>query len=96
MQHDLRRRKRGTRGIGFPGFVADHMKRLEGEKVEISSLQQIRKLEKEHQDQSLCFEAFSYDHQYGSDSPTGPEENPIPYDPHREIPPEFLIDSEIE
>lgn len=72
------------------------MRRLEGDQTEITSLKQIRDLERKHSDQELCFEAFSYDDNYGSDSPTGPEKNPLPYDPNKPIPKEFLIQEEIE
>lgn len=97
LDHDLRRTPSGSRGIGFPAFTADHLKRLEGEQTEITSLSQIRALEKKHSDQELCFEAFSFDDNYGAESPDGrPEKNPLPYDPNKPIPKEFLIDSEIE
>ena len=96
MDQDLRRGRTGTRGIHFPSFKADHMRRLEGEKTEISSLKQIRDLERKHSDQKLCFEKFSYDsEEYGSESPTGPEQPAIPYDPNRPVPKEFQIHEEI-
>ncbi len=98
MSHDLRRTPTNTRGIRFPAFHALHMRRLEGEVPEITSLAQVRALEKKHEKEELCFEAFSYTNdQYGADSSDGrPEKEPLRHDPNREIPQEFLIDSEIE
>ena len=97
MSHDLRRSPTRTRGIRFPAFHALHMRRLEGEVPEITSLAQVRELEKKHEKEELCFEAFSFDDQYGAPSPDGrPEKEPLRHDPNREIPREFLIDSEIE
>ena len=97
MDHDLRRTHSGTRGVCFPAFIADHLRRLEGEQTEITSLSQIRALEKKHADQELCFEKFSFDSEgYGDESPTGTENAPPPYDPNRRIPKEFILQEEIE
>ncbi len=66
MEYDLRRKtKRSTRAIKFKEFTLHHTKRLDGspEGREIHSLADIRRFEKEHADQAVCVEAFSYDTQ---------------------------------
>lgn len=75
MSHDLRRSgRRNTRGTKFIDFTAEHMTRLEGEAVEITSIADVRRLEKKYEDQKLCFEAFSFDDNYGADAPDGRSE----------------------
>lgn len=64
MYFDHRRKlRRSTRAIKFKEFTLHHTKRLDGsqEGREIHSLADIRAFEKEHQDQNVCVEAFSYD-----------------------------------
>ncbi len=66
MDYDLRdKRKRNTRAIKFKEFTLHHTKRLDGspEGREIHSLADIRRFEKEHADEQVCVEAFSYDSQ---------------------------------
>ena len=85
MDYDLRRKlKRSTRGIKFREFTLHHTKRLDGspEGREIHSLADIRRFEKEHEDQNVCVEAFSYD-----------TEAHVP-EPQSQAPPRRLTDSE--
>lgn len=66
MEHDLRSKtKRSTRAIKFKEFTLHHTRRLDGapEGREIRSLHDIRRFEKEHQDEQVCVESFSYDSQ---------------------------------
>jgi hypothetical protein len=67
MEHDLRQRPKNTRNIGFPEFVAIHTGRITGKKEVIKDLGDIRRLEKKYEDQGMCFEAFSYDSDHGSE-----------------------------
>lgn len=66
MDYDLRRKgKRKCRSIKFKEFILHHTQRLDGtrEGREIRSLADIRRFEKEHQNEQVCVEAFSYDSQ---------------------------------
>lgn len=66
MDIDLRqKRKRSTRSIKFKEFTLHHTRRLDGSREgrEIHSLADIRRFEKEHQNEQVCVEAFSYDSQ---------------------------------
>ena len=66
MEYDLRRKgKRNCRAIKFAEFTLHHTTRLDGTRQgrEIHSLADIRRFEKEHQDEQVCVEAFSYDSQ---------------------------------
>jgi len=73
MAYDPRRRQRKS----FVPFIAEHLTRLEGKPVLIESLHQLRKLEKKHEDQQLCCEAYSYDSKYGKEDYT---KNPVQED----------------
>ncbi len=46
----------------FPSFVTTN---IDGKPIEIGSLQQIRKLEKEHEKTKLCWEPGSWNSKYG-------------------------------
>ncbi len=56
---------RNTRSHKFKEFTLYHTRRLDGarEPRKINSLHDIRQFEKEHEDQQVCVEAFSYDSQ---------------------------------
>ena len=51
----------------FIAFDAVHMTRLAGSPQEITSLADIRKLEKKYESQQLCFDAYSFDGAYGDE-----------------------------
>lgn len=75
MDFDLRsKRSRNTRAIKFREFTLDHTVRVAGQKTEIRSLADIRRLEREHQDIDLCVEAFSYDGIRGNENPVATPE----------------------
>ena len=77
MEHDLRRKsRRSTRSHKFQEFRLLHTKRLDGtrEGREIHSLADIRAFEKEHQDEQVCVEAFSYDGERGNEAPVSKAE----------------------
>lgn len=64
MDYDLRNKKRrSTRSHKFQEFRLLHTRRLDGspEGREITSLADIRRFEKDHADEQVCVEAFSYD-----------------------------------
>ncbi len=85
MEYDLRnKRKRSTRSLKFQEFRLLHTTRLDGtrEGREITSLADIRRFEKEHQDEQVCVEAFSYD-----------SEQHIP-DPQTKAPPERMTEDQ--
>jgi len=64
MEFDLRcKTSRNTRSHKFQEFTAEHTGRLTGRKEKINSLADIRRIEKEHQNENVCFEAFSYDNE---------------------------------
>lgn len=48
----------------FPAFTTTH---VDGKPMEITSLHQIRKLEKEREGRKFCWEPGSYDSRYGAD-----------------------------
>lgn len=54
-----------TNNRPFPAFVTNHLSTLEGKSLEITSLQQIRQLEKKYEDRKLIWEPGSYDSNYG-------------------------------
>jgi hypothetical protein len=60
-----RTRSKHTRSHKFKEFTLHHTRRLDGSREgrEIHSLADIRAFEKEHQDEQVCVEAFSYDSQ---------------------------------
>ncbi len=85
MDYDLRnKRKRNTRGIKIAEFQLLHTERLDGVPGGrlIKSVADIRRFEKEHQDEQVCVEAFSYD-----------TEQHIP-DPQSKAPPERLTEQQ--
>ena len=62
LEFDFRiKTKRKTRSNHFIEFVAEHTLRTTGKREVIKSLADIRRIEKENQDQDMCFEHFSYD-----------------------------------
>jgi len=64
LEFDLRcKTSRNTRSHKFQEFTAEHTGRLTGRKEKITSLADIRRIEREHQDENVCFEAFSYDNE---------------------------------
>ena len=85
MDYDLRnKRKRKTRSLKFKEFRLLHTTRLDGtrEGREIHSLADIRAFEREHQDEQVCVEAFSYD-----------SEQHIP-EPQSQAPPEKMTEDQ--
>ena len=64
LEFDFRQKtSRSTRSHKFPEFTAAHTRRLTGRAEEIHSLADIRRIEHAHQDENVCFEAFSYDNE---------------------------------
>ena len=75
MDYDLRRKgSRRTRSHKFQEFTLDHTVRVTGEKKQINSMADIRRLEREHKDIDLCVEAFSYDGERGNEDPVSEAE----------------------
>ncbi len=69
LEFDLRiKTKRNTRAIPFPEFVAEHTLRTTGKREIIKSLADIRRIEKDNQDQDMCFEHFSFDGKRGNEA----------------------------
>ncbi len=71
-----RTRSRHTRSHKFKEITLYHTRRLDGarEPRKINSLHDIRQFEKEHQDQQVCVEAFSYDSQQHIPDPVSKDE----------------------
>jgi len=75
MDFDFRSKtSRNTRSHKFPEFTAEHTGRLTGRKEEIHSIADIRRIEREHQDENVCFEAFSYDKENRVPDPVSKDE----------------------
>ena len=77
MDFDLRRKiSRNTRSHKFKEFTLHHTRRLDGSRAsrEIHSVADIRRFEKEHQDQQVCVEAFSYDSEQHIPDPQAADE----------------------
>lgn len=90
MDFDFRiKTKRKTRSNHFPEFTAQHLTRLKGKPVTITSLADVRRIEKEHQDEEVCFEAFSFDTKDGSRVDQTPEPTRLSEDQKRAFIEEF-------
>ena len=90
MYFDFRiKTKRKTRSNHFPAFTAKHMTRLAGKPVKITSLADVRRIEKEHEDEEVCFERFSFDTEDGSNVAQLPEPTRLSADQKRAFIQEF-------
>ena len=77
LEFDFRiKTKRKTRSNHFLEFTAEHTSRVTGKKEVIKSLSDIRRIEKENQDQNLCFEHFSFDGKRGNEEAPSPVAEP--------------------
>lgn len=78
LEFDFRiKTRRKTRANHFPEFIAEHTLRTTGRREVIKSLADIRRIEKEHQDENLCFEHFSYDGVRGNERNPNPVAEPV-------------------